>query len=49
MNQIVTVRCKRIFLDLQRDQMVNADEEWQVTRRRAEVLQDLGVIDIIEE
>ena len=49
MNQIVTVRCKRIFLDLQRDQMVNADEEWQVTRRRAEVLQDLGVVDIIEE
>lgn len=49
MNHIVTVKCKKIFFDLQRDQMVNADEEWQVTRRRAEVLQDLGVIDIIEE
>ena len=49
MNQIVTVKCKRIFIDLERNKRVEAGEEWQVTRRRAEILQDLGVIDIIEE
>ena len=49
MKQIVKVQCKRIYLDLEMNRMVEAGEEWECTRRRAEVLQDLGVIDIIEE
>lgn len=49
MNQIVTVRCKRVYLDLQFNRMMEVNEEWQCTRRRAEVLDNIGVIDIIEE
>lgn len=49
MSQIVKVRCKKIFLDLERKKTAEANEEWEVTRRRAETLQDLGVVDIIEE
>ena len=49
MNQTVKVRCKKIFIDLERGTTTEANEEWECTRRRAEMLQDLGVIDIIEE
>ena len=45
---IVKVRCKRNFYDLERNRLVDADEVWEVTRKRAEVLEDIGVIDIIE-
>lgn len=49
MNQTVKVRCKKIFIDLERGKTAEANEEWECTRRRAETLQDLGVVDIIEE
>ena len=49
MNQTVKVRCKKIFIDLERGKTTEANEEWECTRRRAETLQDLGVVDIIEE
>lgn len=49
MNQLVTVKCTKIYLDLQMNRMVDPGEKWEVTRRRAEVLQDLGVVDIIKE
>ena len=49
MNAIVTVRCKKLFIDLERNKQVEYGEEWTCTRRRAETLLDLGVIEIIEE
>ena len=48
MLQIVTVRCKRNFIDLERKKTAEFGEEWQCTRRRAETLVDLGVVDIEE-
>ena len=49
MNEIVTIRTKKVYYDLVLDRMMEANEEQQVTRRRAEFLDDLGVIEIIEE
>lgn len=49
MNALVKVRCKKIFIDLEREKQVEPDEEWKCTRRRAEMLVDLRVVDIIEE
>ena len=48
-NQIVKVRCKRVYLDLEFDRKMAFGEEWNCTRRRAECLEEIGVIDIIEE
>ena len=49
MNQIVKVRCKHIYYDLEFKRQVEDKEEWQCTRRRAELLEDLNLVDIIEE
>ena len=49
MNKMVKIRCKQVYFDLQLDRMIDAGEEWEVKGKRAEVLQDLGVVDIIEE
>ena len=49
MAQIVTVRCKRVFYDLERDKMTEAEEKWTCTRKRAEALVDLNLVDILEE
>ena len=49
MNQIVKVRCKRIYIDLEFDRTMEPGEEWICTRRRAEILLDIGVVDLIEE
>lgn len=49
MNQIVKVRCKHIYYDLELKRQMDAGEEWQCTRRRAELLEDLNLVDIIEE
>lgn len=49
MNQLVTVKCKHIYLDLEFNRQMDYGEEWECTRRRAEVLSDIGVVDIIEE
>lgn len=48
MNQIVKVRCKHIYFDLEFMRQVEYGEEWKVPRRRAEVLEEIGVVDIIE-
>ena len=45
----VRIRCKRTFLDLERDKMVPVGETWEVTMLRAEKLMDLGVVDLVEE
>ena len=44
-----TVRCKKIFYDLEQKRMVNFGEEWECTLGRAEQLFDIGVVDIIKE
>lgn len=49
MNQIVKVRCKRIYFDLEFKRQIDAGEEWKCTRRRGEMLEDLNLVDIIEE
>lgn len=49
MSQIVTVKCKKIYFDLQMNRNVEAGEEWEVERRRAELLEDIGVVDILKE
>lgn len=49
MAQIVTVRSKRVYLDLEFNRIMQYGEEWQCTRRRAETLADLGLAEIIEE
>lgn len=48
MNQIVRVRCKKNFIDLERNVTAEFGEEWECTLGRAEFLEDLGVITIIE-
>ena len=49
MNAIVTVKCKRVFIDLERNKTVQHGETWECTLKRAEFLLDLGVIDIVGE
>ena len=49
MNQIVKVRCKHIYFDLEFKRHINAGEEWECTRRRGEMLEDLNLVDIIGE
>ena len=49
MSQIVTVKTTKVYFDLVLDRMMQKDEEQPVTRRRAEFLESLGVVDIIEE
>lgn len=49
MKQIVKVRCKHIYLDLQFGRQMDYGEEWECTRIRAEELYDLSLVDIIEE
>lgn len=49
MMQVVTVKCKKIYLDMQKNRMVDVGEEWNVFMSRAEELEDLGLVDIIQE
>ena len=49
MNQIVKVRCKHIYLDLEFKRQMDAGEEWQCTRRRGEMLEDLNLVYIVED
>ena len=47
MKQLVTVRCKKVYWDIEQNRMVSFGEEWQVTRKRAEALWDAGVAEEI--
>ena len=49
MKQIVKVRCKRNYLDIEFNRIVEFGEEWETTLGRAETLIDVGVVDIIGE
>ena len=48
-NQPVTVRCKRVYLDLEKNRMMEYGEEWTVTRVRADKLEDLDVVEVIDD
>ena len=43
------VRCKKVYWDLEEDRMMDFGEVWTVTLARAELLFDLGLVDIVEE
>lgn len=43
------VRCKKVYWDLEEDRLMDYGEAWMVTLARAELLYDLGLVDIVEE
>lgn len=49
MKMPVTVRCKKIFIDLERDKKAEYGDTWECSLGRAEMLSDLGVVEIIKE
>lgn len=44
----VTVKVKKIYLDLRFSKMMDFGEEFEVDRKRAEELSNLGLVDIVE-
>lgn len=49
MNETVTAHAIKMFYDLERKKMVDDAEEWKCTRKRAEFLSDLGLVEIVGE
>mgnify|MGYP003293565189 CR=1 FL=1 len=49
MKMPVKVECKKVYFDLEFNRMMSAGETWECKRKRAEVLMNLGVVNIIEE
>lgn len=49
MKEIVKVKCRKVYLDLEMNRLTEMDEVWECTRKRAETLYDLGLVEIIEE
>lgn len=45
---MVRVRCRKYYFDLQFNQHMNYGEEWECTRQRAEYLEGLNLVDILE-
>lgn len=45
----VTVRCKKVYFDLEFNRMMNYGEEWTVSPQRADILFDLNVVEFIKE
>lgn len=46
-NEIVRVRSVRVYFDLQLNRMVSFGDEWDCTRRRADELDNLNLVDIL--
>ena len=46
-NRKVKVRCKRVYLDLEFKREMEYGEEWEVTARRADKLEDLGLVEVV--
>ena len=46
-NKLVTVRCKKIYIDLQLNRMTKFGEEWECTMKRADELIELGLVDLV--
>ena len=47
-NDPVKVRCRKYYFDLQLNRTVNFGEEWECTRRRADELENLDLVDVLE-
>ena len=45
----VKVRAKKIYIDLENERQMDFGEEWECKRSRAEMLEELGLVEIIEE
>ena len=48
MKRMVKVRCKKIYFDLEEKQMMDPGYEWSIPLERAEMLFDMGLVDIYE-
>lgn len=48
MNQIVKVVCKKVFFDLEFNGLRNPDAVWEVKRKRAEFLEELNLVEVME-
>ena len=46
--EMVLVRCRKYYFDLLNNRHMNYGEEWNVTRQRAEYLESLNLVDIME-
>lgn len=46
-NRKVKVRCKRVYLDLEFKREMEYGEEWKVAARRADKLEDLGLVEVV--
>lgn len=47
-NDPIKVRCRKIYFDMQLNRMVNYGEEWECTRRRADELENLNLVEVLE-
>lgn len=45
LKEIVTVKCRMVYFDLELHKMMEAGETWETTRKRAEMLQDMGLVE----
>lgn len=48
MGQPVKVRCKKVYFDIEMNRIINSNEEFFVPRTRAEHLNNLNLVDILE-
>ena len=46
-NKLVSVKCKKSYTDLERNDFVPKDTEYEVTEKRKNYLTDLNLVDII--
>jgi glycosyltransferase involved in cell wall biosynthesis len=46
-NDPVKVRCRKYYFDLQLNRTVNCGEEWECTRRRADELENLDLVEVL--
>ena len=45
---VITVRCKRVYFDLDFKRMMGYGETWECDRRRADYLEDLDLVEVLE-
>lgn len=48
-NRTVTIRCKRVYLDIELGRQMDYGEEWEVKESRADKLLDLGLVDLVKD
>ena len=45
---VITVRCKRVYFDLDFKRMMSYGETWECDRKRADYLEDLNLVEVLE-